>query len=124
MDRPSVAGIGGVVLFADNADTLADWYKRHLGIFFTREPDSHEWWSELSGGVAFAIHQTKHPLGHERRHCEIAWLVDDLDAFVEHLAEQGLTVDERQDAPEGDYAWLSDPEGNRIELVQRTGREA
>lgn len=119
MDRPSVAGLGGVILFADQADVLAHWYERHLGLFFTREPDSHQWWCTLPGGTSFAIHQSKHPLGHERRHCEIAWLVEDLDAFVEHLGEIGATVDERQETPDGDFAWLDDPEGNRIELYQR-----
>src|SRR5690606_17233174 len=83
MDRPTVAGLGGVVLFADHADTLAHWYERTLGLFFTREPGSHEWWSEVGGGPAFAIHQAKHPLGHDRRHCEITWRVTDLDAFLE-----------------------------------------
>ena len=36
MDRVSVAGLGGVVLFADHADQLAHWYERNLGIFFTQ----------------------------------------------------------------------------------------
>jgi catechol 2,3-dioxygenase-like lactoylglutathione lyase family enzyme len=119
MNRMSVAGLGGVVLFADHADQLAHWYERHLGIFFTREPDSHHWWADLPGGVSFAIHQSKHPLGHDRRHCEITWVVEDLDGFVEHLAEGGLTVEERQETADGDFAWLDDPEGNRIELFQR-----
>ncbi|MDX2261999.1 MAG: VOC family protein [Gemmatimonadales bacterium] len=118
MNRPKVAGLGGVVLFADRADSLAHWYEQHLGIFFTREPDSHEWWSGAEGGVAFAIHQAKHPLGHDRRHCELTWRVDDLDALIEYLSESGTTVEERQESPDGDFAWLDDPEGNRIELWQ------
>ncbi|HPF61395.1 MAG TPA: VOC family protein [Gemmatimonadales bacterium] len=119
MDRPTVAGLAGVVLFADRADTLAHWYEQYLGLFFSREPDSHQWWCQLPGGISFAIHQSRHPLGHERRHCEITWEVADLDAFVEYLADQGLPVDERQEASGGDFAWLDDPEGNRIELYQR-----
>lgn len=118
MVRPSVSGLGGVVLFADHADTLAHWYEHHLGLFFTREPDSHEWWCDVPGGVSFAIHQSKHSLGHERRHCEITWKVPDIDAFVEHLGELGVAVDERQETANGDFAWLDDPEGNRIELCQ------
>jgi catechol-2,3-dioxygenase len=118
MDRPTVAGLAGVVLFADRADALAHWYEQYLGLFFSREPDSHEWWCQLPGGPAFAIHQARHPLGHERRHCEITWRVADLDALVEFLADQGLSVDERQETPGGDFAWLDDPEGNRIELYQ------
>jgi catechol 2,3-dioxygenase-like lactoylglutathione lyase family enzyme len=122
MDRPKVAGLGGVVLFADQADTLAHWYERHLGLFFTREPESHQWWCDLPGGPSFAIHQSRHPLGIERRHCEITWRVEDLDAFLEALGEDGLTVDERSETADGDFAWLDDPEGNRLELFQRRER--
>ena len=49
MERQTVDGIGGVALFADHADTLAHWYEKHLGLFFTREPGSHEWSCELPG---------------------------------------------------------------------------
>ena len=118
MERQSVTGIGGVVLFADHADSLAHWYEKHLGMHFTREPDTHFWWVELPG-TAFAIHQTNHPLGHDRRLVEVTWVVSDLDAFIEQLGESGLTVDERQETATGDFAWLSDPEGNRIELYQK-----
>lgn len=118
MERQTVTSIGGVVLFADHADTLAQWYEKHLGIFFTREPESHEWWCVLDG-AAFAIHQAKHPLGHEERQVEITWRVDDLDDFVEYLGDLGITVDERQSSPDGDHAWFDDPEGNRVELWQK-----
>ena len=119
MNRPTVAGLGGVVLFADQADILVNWYENHLGVFFTREPDSRQWWSETNGGAAFAIHQAKHPLGHDRRHCQTSWRVTDLDAMVEFLADQGAPVESRQESAEGDFAWLDDPEGNRVELFQR-----
>ena len=117
MERQTVDGVGGVVLFADRADSLAHWYEDHLGLFFTREPGSHQWWCELPG-AAFAIHQAQHPLGHERRLVEITWRVHDLDHFIEHLAEAGVAVEERQETAEGDYAWFDDPEGNRVELWQ------
>lgn len=119
MDRPTVAGLAGVVLYADRADDLARWYEKYLGLFFTREPDSHSWWCHLPGGVNFAIHQSRHALRAEHRSCELSWRVADLDAMVEYLADQGLAVNERQETTDGDFAWLDDPEGNRIELLQR-----
>lgn len=119
MDRPTVAGLAGVVLYADRADDLARWYEKYLGLFFTREPDSHAWWCTLVSGTTFAIHQSRHALGNERRLCELSWRVTDLDAMVEYLADQGLAVDERQETTDGDFAWFNDPEGNRIELHQR-----
>lgn len=118
MERQTVHGIGGVVLYADHADTLAQWYEKHLGIFFTREPGGHEWWCDCKG-ADFSIHQTKHPLGHARRLVEVSWIVSDLDDFVEYLADIGLTTVERQESHDGDSAWFDDPEGNRIELRQR-----
>jgi predicted enzyme related to lactoylglutathione lyase len=110
--------VGGVALYADRADLLAHWYEKHLGLFFTREPGSHDWWCDVPGGVSFAINQAKHTVGNERRHCEITWKVADLDQFVEHLGELGATIAERQETANGDFAWLVDPEGNRIELCQ------
>ena len=120
MERQKVVGIGGIVLFADNADSLAHWYERHLGLFFTREPDTHEWWCDF-GGLSFSIHQAKHPLAHDRRQVEITWHVNDLDALTEQLGELGVTLAERQETVDGDFAWLDDPEGNRVELWQAPG---
>lgn len=117
MERQTVAGIGGVVLFADHADDLAHWYERHLGLFFTREPGTHEWWCDLPG-APFSIQQSKHPLGHDRRQVEITWRVKDLDALIEQLGELGVSVEERQETADGDFAWLDDPEGHRVELWQ------
>jgi catechol-2,3-dioxygenase len=119
MDRPTVAGLGGVTFFADRADTLAHWYEKYLGLHFSREPDSHHWWCEVPGGQTFAIHQARHAAGHPRRHAEITWRVADLDGFVAHLADLGVAVDERQEATAGDYARLDDPAGNRVTLYQR-----
>ncbi|HEX3926540.1 MAG TPA: hypothetical protein VHW65_00965 [Gemmatimonadales bacterium] len=117
MERQAVDGIGGVTLFSDKADVLAHWYERHLGLFFTREPGTHEWSCDLPG-LAFSICQSKHPIGHGRRQVEISWRVRDLDDFVEFLGEHGITIDERQESPDGDYAWFDDPESNRVELWQ------
>ncbi|HEY4100583.1 MAG TPA: hypothetical protein VGM20_06880 [Gemmatimonadales bacterium] len=119
MERQTVVAIGGVVLFADHADTLAQWYEKHLGIFFTREPGSHEWWCDLAG-VTFSIHQSKHPAGHDGRPVEILWRVPDLDDFIEHLGDLGINVDERQASPDGDHAWFNDIEGNRVQLWQQS----
>jgi len=114
-----IKSIGGIVLYADHAGTLVHWYERHLGLHFQREPGSSEWWSEFPNRTSFAIHQAKHPLGHERRQIEITWCVVDLDALLEGLCEMGVAARERQETVEGDFAWLDDPEGNRVELWQR-----
>jgi predicted enzyme related to lactoylglutathione lyase len=43
--------------------------------------------------------------------------VEDLDSLLEELKEEGVSVDpHREDYDYGRFAWITDPEGNRIEL--------
>lgn len=43
--------------------------------------------------------------------------VADLDALIKVLQEEGVQIDpHREDYDYGRFAWIMDPEGNRIEL--------
>ncbi len=43
--------------------------------------------------------------------------VEDLDGLLTALREEGVTVlDKREEHEFGRFAWITDPEGNRIEL--------
>lgn len=47
----------------------------------------------------------------------INYRVDDLDALLEALKKEGVQVDpHREDYDYGRFAWIMDPDGNRIEL--------
>jgi predicted enzyme related to lactoylglutathione lyase len=47
----------------------------------------------------------------------INYRVDDLDALLEALRAEGVEVDpKREDYDYGRFAWITDPEGNKIEL--------
>jgi predicted enzyme related to lactoylglutathione lyase len=46
----------------------------------------------------------------------INYLVDDLDALLAALKEEGVQVAHREDYDYGRFAWIMDPEGNRVEL--------
>jgi predicted enzyme related to lactoylglutathione lyase len=49
----------------------------------------------------------------------INYIVDDLDAFLAKLDPQSVTIDpKREDHEYGRFAWIYDPEGNKIELWQ------
>lgn len=44
-------------------------------------------------------------------------LVDDLDATLAALRAEGVAVEDRvQEGEYGEFAWIQDPEGRRIEL--------
>jgi predicted enzyme related to lactoylglutathione lyase len=48
--------------------------------------------------------------------------VDDLDGVLDRLIEEGVTVDPKREAYDfGKFGWLTDPEGNRVELWQPLG---
>jgi predicted enzyme related to lactoylglutathione lyase len=45
--------------------------------------------------------------------------VDDLDGLLAELRAAGAGVDDRrEDSEYGRFAWVTDPEGNRLELWQ------
>jgi predicted enzyme related to lactoylglutathione lyase len=50
----------------------------------------------------------------------VNYRVEDLHALVEVLREEGCNVLEKIDDSEyGKFAWVIDPEGNKVELWQR-----
>jgi len=47
----------------------------------------------------------------------INYAVDDMDALLARLQSKGVTLLKRDDSdPNGRFAWILDPEGNKIEL--------
>ena len=57
--------------------------------------------------------------GEGQQQAMINYRVDDLDALIEKLAAAGVTIDpKRENADYGRFAWITDPEGNRLELWQ------
>jgi catechol-2,3-dioxygenase len=50
--------------------------------------------------------------------------VGDLDAMLGQLRGEGLDVEGPQEEPYGRFAWLTDPDGNRIELYQEVEPQA
>jgi predicted enzyme related to lactoylglutathione lyase len=47
----------------------------------------------------------------------VNYRVEDLDALLALLRQEGVEIDDRrEDSEYGRFAWIMDPEGNRIEL--------
>ena len=45
--------------------------------------------------------------------------VDDLDGVLDRLKAEGVTVDANRETYDfGKFGWITDPEGNRVELWQ------
>ena len=113
-------GIGGIFLKACDPKALAQWYATHFGI-----PDQGGGSLGFDGPESMGMTVFAHfPLdtkyfGEGAQQAMVNLRVDDLDALLGQLAEAGVRIDpKRDDAPYGKFAWIWDPEGNRVELWQ------
>jgi predicted enzyme related to lactoylglutathione lyase len=119
-----VSGIGGVFFRSARPGELADWYERNLGV--KKTPESYEeesWWQE-KGPTVFAPFEHDTDYFDPSRQWMINFRVPDLDAMVAQLRGAGITVDVTETTfPNGRFAHLDDPEGNRIELWEPAGQD-
>ncbi len=118
-----VTGIGGIFLRAQDPKALREWYAKHLGIEVhpVHGTASMLWSDELPPGTgltAWALFpaDTKH-FGDAGKTAMVNYRVDDLDGLLAQLHEKGVALDStREEYSYGRFAWIVDPEGNRIEL--------
>ena len=117
-----VTGIGGVFFKTRDKEALIAWYREHLGI----EADEYGFcfdWRE-TGGPEIPGHTVWGPFKHDTKYFDpgtapfmINYRVDDLDALLAKLRAAGVTVDDKVESYEyGRFGWITDPEGNKIEL--------
>ncbi len=118
-----VTGIGGIFFKAKDAPALQAWYKRHLGI------DVQEWGSAAfdwvdsdgkptGGTTAWLIApEETDQFAPSKASFMVNYRVADLHALIAALKEEGCTVLDNIDESEyGKFAWVIDPEGNKVEL--------
>lgn len=112
-----VLGIGGYFLRATDPEALGAWYRDFLGL----DADEHGLWRQEAGPTVFATFQSGTGyFGSPAQRTMLDFRVRDLDAMLAQLRAMGADVaDEVQDmAGVGRFGWVTDPEGNRIELWQ------
>jgi catechol 2,3-dioxygenase-like lactoylglutathione lyase family enzyme len=117
-----VTGIGGIFFKADDPEKMYQWYETHLGIKREHGYVAFPWRGEKDpdekGVTAWSIfsRDTKY-LDPSRAPFMINYRVDDLDALLDALRAEGVEIDpKREDHEYGRFAWITDPEGNKIEL--------
>ncbi len=113
-------GVGGVFLKARDPKALSRWYAEHLGIP-VQDGGSLAFEGPESAGMTVFAHfpdNTKY-FGEGAQQAMINFRVDNMDELLERLTAAGVRIDpKRDDAPYGKFAWIWDPEGNRVELWQ------
>ena len=117
-----VTGIGGIFIKAENPSELQKWYEEKLGfpaaddgptIFEWREADAPEQlgqtaWSLFPQGTTY--------FDPSRSSWMVNYRVENLELMLAQLREAGVTIVAEMDEEYGSFAWVLDPEGNKVEL--------
>ena len=112
-----VLGIGGHFMRADDPAALSTWYRDCLGL----DADEHGLWQQEAGPTVFAAFPADTDyFGSRTQRTMLNFRVRDLDAMLAQLRAKGADVDGETQEMDGvgRYGWVTDPEGNRIELWQ------
>ncbi len=117
-----VTGIGGVFFKCKDPDSIKTWYKTHLGLDTNEWGTTFKWrqeadptqkgstqWSPFSDKTNYFEPSTKAFM--------INYRVENLDALVEELRKEGVTIlDQIETFEYGKFVHILDVEGNKIEL--------
>ncbi|MFG2949453.1 VOC family protein [Streptomyces adustus] len=112
-----VLGIGGYFMRATDPVALSAWYRECLGL----DVDDNGVWHQGSGPTVFATFAADTDyFGSRAQQAMLNFRVGDLEAMLAQLRAQGADVAKETQDMEGvgRFGWVTDPEGNRIELWQ------
>jgi catechol 2,3-dioxygenase-like lactoylglutathione lyase family enzyme len=122
--RGRILGIGGVFFKSANRDQMREWYSKHLGLAdkgggailpWREQGDAQKdhvtvWRVFPASTTYFEPSQASFMLN---------YIVDDMDALLDRLKQEGVKIDaKRMNESYGRFAWIYDPDGNKIELWQ------
>jgi predicted enzyme related to lactoylglutathione lyase len=120
-----VTGIGGVFFKSRDATTLRQWYKQHLGVDVQAWGGTSFDWTDSTGKptggtTVWSIHpEDGDQFAPSNASFMINYRVEDLYAVVAALKAEGCNVlDKIDDSEYGKFAWVIDPDGNKVELWQ------
>src|SRR5580693_4437532 len=122
--RGRILGIGGVFFKSANRDQMREWYSTHLGLADKGEGVMLPWREHDDPKkehvtVWTIFPASTHYLDPSPAPFMINYIVDDMDALLDRLKEEGVKIDpKRMNESYGRFAWIYDSDGNKIELWQ------
>lgn len=109
-----VVGIGGIFFRAEDPEALREWYADKLGVV---DPPGGVWRQEEGPTVFAPFSRDTDHFGSRGQQFMVNFRVRDLGALLSRLRESGVeVVREEEEEGAGRFAWIVDPEGNRVEL--------
>ena len=108
--------VQGLLLRSETPARLAEFYEAVLGVTF--EPAEEGGFLTETGGLRIAIMAAR-GLGRHRPRVAIVLRVTGLDAALALIESRwGLLIRDRYTTDEGEFAFLFDPDGNELGLVE------
>jgi catechol 2,3-dioxygenase-like lactoylglutathione lyase family enzyme len=124
-ERGRILGVGGIFFKSADKKRLSAWYQEHLGI--QGDGPTFPWLSQEEPGrehctVWSVFPATSNYFDPSGAPFMINYIVDDLDVLLGRLSESGVRIDpKREDHEYGRFAWIYDPDGNKVELWEPPG---
>jgi predicted enzyme related to lactoylglutathione lyase len=124
-----VTGIGGIFFKARDPGAIQAWYRDRLGIDMEPEQPSatfqwrHHDDPDRPGMTVWGIFpEDTSYFGSGAQPYMVNFRVDDLEGLLGRLRANGVEVAGGiEEYPYGRFAWVVDPEGNRVELWEPKG---
>jgi predicted enzyme related to lactoylglutathione lyase len=117
-----ITGIGGVFFKANDPKALGAWYQKYLGLSFEdwggailKWPDDK---AEDKGLTVWSLAERESQwFAPSASSFMINYRVDDMEGLLEQLRAGGVAIHQGPEKHEnGKFAWVMDPEGNKVEL--------
>ena len=123
-----IDGIGGVFLFSNDPKRLAEWYRENLGIRYSESPDCSSMYqsfeyrdftdASVKRTTTWAVLSSDHDINGKPRTGQINYRVKSMTEMLSHLQSKGVAIDKTEECEYGKFAWVTDPDGNKIELFE------
>lgn len=118
-----VTGIGGVFIKSKGkGPELAAWYEKNLGLSLESWGGSILKWTDdkvVDGGLTVwsTANTDSKWFSPSESSFMINYRVDNMDEMLEQLKQNGVEIIKGPDSEEnGKFAWIMDPDGNKVEL--------
>ena len=122
-----ITGIGGVFFKANDPKALAAWYQKHLGLSLEEWGGAILKWpedkAEDKGLTVWSLAERESQwFAPSASSFMINYRVDDMDGLLAQLRAGGVAIHKGPETDEnGTFAWVMDPEGNKVELWEPKG---
>jgi len=119
-----IVGIGGVFFKSADAPALRSWYEQHLGFSASSQGAMFPWLSKSEPArehvTVWSVFPSSSP--YMDQPFMMNYIVEGLDELLETLSAQGVRIDPKREKHEyGEFAWIYDLDGNKIELWEPPG---